>query len=150
MIGDIELLPTDIITLINKAWVNWFDEVESQKKTLKNVVCFHTIEIFLCTRKCVILWPWKILKLRKKGDWFHKLLWNQHLPKNQFISMRLVTLNKMVASQLDNKSYYSIFDLVQLKHCLETLVRGSDMNNACDEIKRKLDISHSLKEKYKK
>ena len=34
MIGDMELLPTDIITLINKAWVNSFSEVESNRKSI--------------------------------------------------------------------------------------------------------------------
>ena len=34
MIGDMRLLPTDIIRLINKAWVNSFAEVESNKKAI--------------------------------------------------------------------------------------------------------------------
>ena len=33
MIGDMELLPTDIIILINKAWVNSLSEVEPNKKS---------------------------------------------------------------------------------------------------------------------
>ena len=32
MIGDMELLPTDIIPLINKAWEHLFSEVECNKK----------------------------------------------------------------------------------------------------------------------
>ena len=32
MIGEIELITTDIIPLINKAWVNQFSEVEYNKK----------------------------------------------------------------------------------------------------------------------
>ena len=32
IIGDMELLPTGIIPLINKAWVNSFSEVEPNKK----------------------------------------------------------------------------------------------------------------------
>ena len=34
MIGDMELLPTDAIPLINKDWVNSFDELESNKKAI--------------------------------------------------------------------------------------------------------------------
>ena len=34
MIGDMELLPTDIIILINKAWVNSLSEVEPKKKAI--------------------------------------------------------------------------------------------------------------------
>ena len=34
MIGDMEQLPTGIIPLINKAWVNSFDEVESNKNPI--------------------------------------------------------------------------------------------------------------------
>ena len=34
IIGDMELLPTDIIQLINKAWVNSFGEVETNKKAI--------------------------------------------------------------------------------------------------------------------
>ena len=34
MIGDMELLPTDIIPLINKYWVHSFAEVESNKKSI--------------------------------------------------------------------------------------------------------------------
>ena len=55
MIGHMEILPTDTIPLINKAWVNPFDEVESNKHILQNVVGFYTIEFFLCTSNFVIL-----------------------------------------------------------------------------------------------
>ena len=34
MIGEMELLPTDIIPLINKAWANSFAEVEPNKKVI--------------------------------------------------------------------------------------------------------------------
>ena len=34
MVGDMELLPTGIIPLINEAWVNSFSEVESIKKAI--------------------------------------------------------------------------------------------------------------------
>ena len=34
MIGDMELLSTDIIPLTNKYWVNSFAEVESNKKSI--------------------------------------------------------------------------------------------------------------------
>ena len=37
----------------------------------------------------------------------------------------------------------------EAKHCLENLVYESDLNNARDEIKRKLDIGQSSKEEYK-
>ena len=32
MIGKMELIPTDTITIINKVWLNLFDEVESNNK----------------------------------------------------------------------------------------------------------------------
>ena len=35
-----ELLPTDIIPLINRAWVNSFAEVESNKKAIAKRGCF--------------------------------------------------------------------------------------------------------------
>ena len=33
----------------------------------------------------------------------------------------------------------------EAKRCLETLIRKSNMNTVCDQIKRKLDIGQSLK-----
>ena len=41
IIGDIQLPTTDIIPLINKAWVNSFSEVEPNKKSLQTVVGFQ-------------------------------------------------------------------------------------------------------------
>ena len=55
MIGDMEILTTDIIPLINKDWVNSIAESEPTKKPLQNVVGFHTIKIFLFTSNFVIL-----------------------------------------------------------------------------------------------
>ena len=41
MIGDMELIPTDIIPLINKAWLNSFSDVESNRKSIVERVWFQ-------------------------------------------------------------------------------------------------------------
>ena len=40
MIGEMELLTTDIIPIINKGWVNSFAEVEPNKKAIAELGCF--------------------------------------------------------------------------------------------------------------
>ena len=42
------------------------------------------------------------------------------------------------------------FQIGEAKCCLKTLVCESDLNSACEKIKRKRGIGQSLKEKYKK
>ena len=74
MIGDMELLPTDIIPLINTAWVNSFSEVESNKKAIAERGCFLYNRNLLMQEQLRATITMKDIETEKKGDWCHQLL----------------------------------------------------------------------------
>ena len=73
MIGDTELLPTDIDPPINRAWVNSFPEVEPNKKSITEHGWFPYNQNLLMHKQLHDTITMKDIETEKKGDWRHQL-----------------------------------------------------------------------------
>ena len=67
MIGDIELLTTDIIPLINKAWGKSFSELESNKKSIAECGWFPYNQNILMHKQICDTMTMKEIETDKKG-----------------------------------------------------------------------------------
>ena len=74
MIGGVELLPNDIIPLINKSRVNSFAEVESNKKSIAERGWFPYNRNILMHKQLCDTMNTKDIKTLKKGYWCHQFL----------------------------------------------------------------------------
>ena len=67
MIGYMELLPTDIVPLINKAWVSSFSEVEPKKKSIAERGCFPYNQNLLMHKELRDTMNMKYIEPEKRG-----------------------------------------------------------------------------------
>ena len=74
MIGEMELLPTDIIPHINEAWVISFAELESNKKSIAGRGWFPYNQYLLMNKQLCDTTTMKAIETDKKGYWCHWFL----------------------------------------------------------------------------
>ena len=73
MIGDIELIPTDIIKIINKAWVKSFAEVEPNKKSSSECRWFPYNWNIIMHKQLHYTMIMKDIKTEKNVHWCNQL-----------------------------------------------------------------------------
>ena len=73
MIRDMDLLPTDVVPLINKAWKTPFSGVESNKKYIAERGWFPYNQKLPMHKQLRDNMTMKDLETKKKWDWCHQL-----------------------------------------------------------------------------